>query len=118
MEIESLETEIFCGVARLPREMAAMEPNSFLAVELAVNVNTGIIADVACTSFPVLGERMVHDYLIGKPLAGALVDLAGNLESRYHGTGKRAMIAALGNAAAAYDAHSRSRATDSPLRDK
>ena len=106
MGIELREAEIFCGVARLPREMASMEPNSYLAVEIAVNRGTEIIVDVACTSFPVLGERLIVDYLIGKRVAQALEELREVLESRYHGAGKRAMVAALANAVATYTSNS------------
>jgi hypothetical protein len=102
MDKENHNTQIFCGVARLPREMASMDPNSYLAIEIAVNINTGVIADVACTSLPVLCERLVHDSLVGRPVAAAFEELRGALEDRYHGTGKRAMLAAVGNAAAAY----------------
>lgn len=102
MDSEALNTQIFCGVARLPREMASMDPNSYLAIEIAVNTKTGIITDVGCTAFPVLCERMVHNSLVGRPMALAIEQLSRALEDGYHGAGKRAMLAAVGNAAATY----------------
>ena len=83
-----------------------MEPNSYWAVEIAVNVKEEMIVDVACISVPVLCERMVRDYLLGKPVTGTLETLEELLESKYHGIGKRAMIAALGNATAIYSSSS------------
>lgn len=106
MAIELQKVEIFCGIARLPREMASMDPNSYLAVEIAVNGDTSVIEDVVCTSFPILGERMIHDYLVGKPVSDTLEPLQALLETRYHGLGKPAMIAALGNVAACYTSNS------------
>lgn len=96
------DTEIFCGVARLPREMAAMEPSTYLAIEVAVDMKTEVVTDVACTAFPILCERLVVDRLMGKPVSPAFEELREILESRYHGMGKRAIIAALGNAFTIY----------------
>ena len=54
MVMADMESEVFCGVARLPREMASVEPSAYLAIEIEVDMATQVVSDVVCTALPVL----------------------------------------------------------------
>lgn len=95
-------TEVFCGVARLPREMAAGEPSAYLAIELEVDMERQTIADLACTAVPALCENMLKTLLLGKEPVAGIAEARSMMEERYHGTGKAAMLAALQNSLQQY----------------
>lgn len=74
MAISAQNTEIFCGVARLPREMASTEPSSYLSVELEVDMERQVITDTGFTSFPLLLQKMVSTLVLGtEPAVGVAV---------------------------------------------
>ena len=91
----SVDAEIFCGVARLPREMAALEPSIYLAVELEVDMESQTIVDVACTALPVLCENMLETALLGKEPVAGVAEARLMLKDRYHSIAKAAVDAAL-----------------------
>ena len=103
MAVPSPDCEIFSGVARLPREMAAGEPSAYLAVEVEIDMKRGTITDLACTAFPVLCESMLKSVLLGKELAAGIAGARSMMEERYHGAGKPAMLAALQNTLQEYE---------------
>ena len=100
--VVSTTVEIFCGVARLPREMSAGEPSAYLAVELEIDMESQTIADLACTAFPVLCESMLKTVLLGKEPVAGIAEARLMMEERYHGTGRAAMTTALQNALQEY----------------
>ena len=111
--------EIFAGVARLPREMAAGEPSAYLAIEFEIDMECNTINDVACTAIPVLCEHVLKSVLMGKEPAASIAEAQLTLETRYHGIGKAAILAALGNALQEYKhkkAINGQRGRDTPVR--
>ena len=90
-------TEVFCGVARLPREMADGETSSCLAIEMEVDIEKQVIANLAFTACPKLFESMLLTALLGKDPADGIAAAKSMMEERYHGVGKAAGIAALKN---------------------
>ena len=49
------EAEVFCAVARLPREMASAEPLAYLAIEIEVNMAKQVVSDMTGTALPGTG---------------------------------------------------------------
>ena len=97
------DTEVFCGVARLPKEMAAAEPSAYLAIELEVDLEISTIVDVCFTAVPTLCEHWLTTLLTGaEPVAG-IADAVSTIQARYHGTGKAATLAALHNSLQQYE---------------
>ena len=97
MVLLSTKSEVFCGVARLPREMTAGEPSAYLAVELEIDMESQTVLDLACTAFPVLCENMMKTVLIGKEPVAGITEAKSMMAERFHGTGKAAITAALQN---------------------
>ena len=102
MVAPSVDIEVFCGVARLPRAMAALEPSSYLAVELEVDMENQTIVAVAFTAFPVLCENLLDDILLGKEPSAGVAEARLMIEERYHSAAKAAVVAALQNALQEY----------------
>ena len=95
--VDGTTTEVFCGVARLPREMAASKPSSYLAIEMEVDTEKQVITNLAFTACPKLFESMLLTALLGKDPADGVAEAKSMIEQRYHGVGKAAGIAALQN---------------------
>ena len=114
MVASNTTTEIFCGVARLPRTMAAAEPSAYLAVELEIDMEGRTIVDLACTAVPVLCENILRNVLLGNEPTAGIAETRLTMEKRYHGAGKAAIIAALQNVLQEYQ---RRGAGDAPLAD-
>ena len=49
------ETEMFCGVGRLPREMASAGPSAYLAIEIEVDMAKQVVSDMTGTALPGTG---------------------------------------------------------------
>ena len=86
----AVRTEIFGGVARLPQEMASGEPSSYLAIEVEVDMESGLVVSAACTAVPTLVEGLIISLLEGQRADTALMSISKELEQRYHGSAKRA----------------------------
>ena len=95
-------TEIFCGVARLPREMSAAEPSAYLAIEIEVDMERQVVTDLAFTACPSLCETIVKRNLIGRDPVDGIPEVKSMMERRYHGVAKGALMAALENSLQAY----------------
>jgi len=106
---QEIFTEVFHGLARLPREMVSGEStSSYLAIEMEVAMEKEVITNLAFNACPQLCVNLLTTAMLGKhPVDGvAAAKLA--MEERYHGAGKGAVIAALQNTLQEYV---RSRAT-------
>lgn len=97
------KTEVFCGVARLPSEMASAEPSSYLAIELEIDMDCQVITDLGFTACPTLCESLLRTLLVGNNLVEGVQSARLVIEERYHGSGKRAVVAALNNALQEYE---------------
>ena len=65
------KTELFCGVVRLPREMAFAEPSSYLAIELERDMESRVVTDLGFTACPILFENLLKAVLVGNdPVEG------------------------------------------------
>ncbi len=94
--------EVFCGVARLPREMSAAEPSAYLAIEIEVDMERQVVTDLAFTACPCLCESIVKSNLMGRDPVDAIPEVRSSIGRRYHGVGKGALMAALQNSLQAY----------------
>lgn len=95
-------TEVFCGVAKLPKEMASAEPSSYLAIEMAVDMKRQVVTDLAFTACPKLVESLLTTILLGKGPVDGVKEAVPIIERRHHSLGKRAVIAALKNSVQEY----------------
>jgi len=94
---QTIPAEVFYGTSRLPKEMASAEGSSYLAIEMEVDMDHQLISGLAFSACPELCVDMLQSLLLGQdPVVGvSAAKLA--VEERYHGIGKRAVIAALDN---------------------
>lgn len=99
---QEIFTEVFRGVARLPREMASPESTSYLAIEIQVNMEKEVITRLAFTACPQLCENLLTTAMLGKHAVDGVAAAKLAMEERYHGAGKGAVIAALQNTVQEY----------------
>ena len=97
MKTNDATTEVFCGVARLPREMASAEPSSYLAIEIEVDMENGVVTDLAFAACPKLLESMVTSALLGRNPVDGVEEVRSMIEQRYHSVGKAAATVAVRN---------------------
>jgi len=92
------ETVVIAGSARLPENITAKHVFGYVTIELEVDPVDNTIVDVSCTLLPFLGEKILHNALLGNKVDEAIEDVMIQLEKRFFSVTKRAVIAALEDA--------------------
>lgn len=92
------ETVVIAGSARLPENTTAKHVFGYLTIELEINPIDSIVVDVSCTLVPHLGEKMLHNVLLGNKVEEGIEEAIAQLNKRFFNTTKRAVIAALEDA--------------------
>jgi len=92
------DTIIVAGTARLPEKIRGKDAFGYLAIYLEVDPVNSEIVDVSTTLIPSLGEKIVHDALLGREIKKGIQQAIQQLENRFFGVTKRAIIAALEDA--------------------
>jgi len=92
------DTIIIAGSARLPEGITAKHVFGCLTIELEIDPVDSTIVDVSCTLLPFLGEKILHNALLGSKVDEAIENAITQLDRRFFGVTKRAIIAALEDA--------------------
>jgi uncharacterized membrane-anchored protein YjiN (DUF445 family) len=91
-------TIIIAGSARLPENTTAKHVFGHLTIELEIDHSDSTIVDFSCTLSPSLGEKMLRNALLRSKIEEGIRDAVKQLEERFSGATKKAMIAALEDA--------------------
>lgn len=91
-------TIVIAGAARLPDNITAKHVFGFLTIELEVNLVDSTVVDISCTLSPSLGEKMLRNVLLGSKVEEGIKDAVKQLEERFLGATKKAVIAGLWDA--------------------
>ena len=86
---------VIAGSARLPENTTAKHVFGYLTIELGIDPRNAMIVDVSCTLLPSLGKKMLRNALLGSKIEEGIRDAVRQLEERFSGATKKAMIAAL-----------------------
>jgi hypothetical protein len=92
------ETIMIAGRARLPEGVTAKQVFGCLTIELEIDPADSVIVDFACTLVPHLGEKILHNALLGSNVEEGIEEAIIQLKKRFFNTTKRAVIAALEDA--------------------
>jgi len=92
------ETVVIAGSARLPENITAKHVFGYITIELEIDPVDCVIVDVSCTLLPLLGEKLLHNALLGNKVDEAIRDAVAELDRRFFSVTKRAVIAALEDA--------------------
>ena len=92
------ETVVIAGSARLPENITAKHVFGYITIELEIDPVDDTIVDVSCTLLPFLGEKILHNALLGDKVDEAIEDAIIQLDRRFFSVTKRAVIAALEDA--------------------
>jgi len=88
-------TIVVAGSARLPENSTAKHVFGYLTIELGIDPGDSMIVDISCTLLPSLGKKMLRNALLGSKIGEGIKDAIRQLEERFSGSTKKAMIAAL-----------------------
>lgn len=86
---------ILSGYAKLPSNTAAQKLYDQLVVVADVDFDTGLIMEAECTMATELGKRFVRTMLRGHNLNNGVEPLLEEIDLRYYGHLKRAMLSAI-----------------------
>lgn len=89
------ETVVIAGSARLPENITAKHVFGYVTIELEIDPIDCTIVDVSCTLLPFLGEKILHNALLGNKVEEAIEEAVIQLDRRFFSVTKRAVIAAL-----------------------
>ena len=92
------DTIIIVGSARLPENTTAKHVFGYVTVELEIDPLDARIVDVSCVSLPFLVEKILHTALLGKKIDQGIRDSIEQLDRRFFGITRKAVIAALEDA--------------------
>jgi len=92
------ETIVIAGSARLPDNITAKHVFGYITIELEVDPVDSTIVDISCTLLPFLGEKILHQALLGNKVGEGIEDAVRQLDRRFFSVTKRAVIAALEDA--------------------
>lgn len=104
---QNSSTIFIVGHARLPESVSGGNSCGFLMVELEVNIATGIVVDACCNALSGMGQRFLAGLLVGRNLDESRESAIGEIEERYFGAAKKAILSALENACERYDRYRR-----------
>ena len=92
------DTIIVAGSARLPEKIRGKSAFGYFTVYLEVDPVNSEIVDVSSTLIPSLGEKIIHDTLLGREIKTGIQHAIKQIETRFFSVTKRAIIAALEDA--------------------
>lgn len=87
-------TIFISGYARLPEGITATELYKVIALGVLVDTETGKITEADCSLITSVSKKLVSEILVGK-LVTDINSIEGELTARYHGSAKKALIAAM-----------------------
>ncbi|HHY38182.1 MAG TPA: DUF3870 domain-containing protein [Clostridia bacterium] len=89
------KTVFFSGYAKLPSTITAGKLYEVQAVTVEIEPQTGMILNADCTLSTQLGRRFVRKILRGYDLDQGIEPLIAEIQARYYGGAKSALISAL-----------------------
>lgn len=85
----------FTGYAKLPASITAEKLYAVIAVGVEVDPDTGVIIECDCTLATQVGKNFFRKLTKGYCLNNGIDDLVQQLETRYYGSARKAIITAL-----------------------
>lgn len=89
------KTIVLCGVSRLPENITAKHVYGYFTLEVEIDLVDYKIVDFSCTLVPSLGEKLLMNALLGYEVEEGIKNATEEIEARFFGIAKRAIIAAI-----------------------
>jgi len=96
------DTMVIGGFAKLPERLTGKNSCSFIAIEFEINSADWKVLDVYCTLLPFVEKEILYQACMGKRIDEGIEKTLEQLNKRFYGTTKRAIIAALEDAYRCY----------------
>jgi len=83
------------GSARLPEKIRPKDSVGYLAIYLEIDPVNSQIVDISSNLVPSLREKIIHNAVLGHEIKKGIEQAIKQIEMRFYGITKRAVIAAL-----------------------
>ena len=103
VSLNTTETVIFVGHARLPQSLAPRDSSPVVSVELETNTRTGEIVAVGSHAIPDLGAKLLSSVIVGRNVNESPAEIVDEIRCRYICPSQKAMSTAVLNAFEAYE---------------
>ena len=96
------DTIVIAGFGRLPQNITGKNPSSYIAVEFEIEPADSKIVDIYCTLLPFVEKEILYKACLGNKIGAGIEEAIEQLDKRFFGATKRAIITALGDAHRCY----------------
>ena len=93
-KVSSQNTMVIGGFAKLPENLTGKNSCSFIAIEFEIDSNDWKVLDVYCTLLPFVEKEILYQVCMGKKLDEGIEAALEQLNKRFFGATKRAVISA------------------------
>jgi hypothetical protein len=93
--VTNINTVFFSGYAKLPAGITASEMYKVVGIVIIVDMQTEKIVQADCTLVTQVGRDFVNKMMVGHVMSNGIDPLLRELDCRYQGSAKKAIITAL-----------------------
>lgn len=91
----NINTVFFSGYAKLPSGITANEMYKVIGVVIVVDMQTEKIVEADCTLATQVGRNFISHIMVGHSIANGIDLLLREIDDRYQGSAKKAIITSL-----------------------
>jgi len=96
------DTIVIAGFGRLPQNITGKNSSSYIAVEFEIEPADSKIVDIYCTLLPFVEKEILYKACLRNRIAAGIEEAIEQLDKRFFGATKRAIITALEDAHRCY----------------
>ncbi len=96
------DTEVIAGFAKLPQNITGNDSSNYIAVEFEIEPANSKVLDIYCTLLPFVEKEILYKTCLGNKIDAGVEKAIEQLERRFFGATKKAIISALEDALKCY----------------
>jgi len=96
------DTIVIAGFGRLPQNITGRNSSSYIAIEFEIEPADSKIVDIYCTLLPFVEKEILYTTCLGNKIRAGIEEAIEQLDKRFFGATKRAIITALEDAHRCY----------------
>lgn len=96
------DTIVIAGFGRLPQNITGKNSSSCIAIEFEIEPSDSKIVDIYCTLLPFVEKEILYAACLGNKVGTGIEEAIEQLDNRFFGATKRAIITALEDAHRCY----------------
>jgi len=92
------DTIVIAGFGRLPQNITGKSFSNYIAIEFEIEPTNSKVVDIYCTLLPFVEKEILYKACLGNKIEAGIEKAIEQLDKRFFGATKRAMITALEDA--------------------